>query len=537
MEALDARDPRRVGRYRVLGRLGEGGMGRVYFARNAGGRSVALKFIHPDMAAVPGFRERFRREVEVVRRIGGAGTVPVVDAGVDERHPWYAAEYVPGPSLQEAVDTFGPLPPEALWRFAADLARTLEHVHRHGLVHRDLKPSNVLLSAAGPRLIDFGVVHAALDTALTVSGARIGTPVYMSPEQAYGEPVTPASDVYSFGLTLAFAAGGEVPHRGTLSGQLPAEPALTMLVQHCLDADPARRPDAAQLVVQAAARDTTTDAWLPAPVVSLIARRSEELLNLEAERDGDADAHRGQAPPPTEPDPAAAHGPGPSFHDAPTQGPGDRGPGPAAPPPPRTAPPRPGATPPPPRSTPPPAGATPPPPGGTPPPPGAPRTPPGTRPGPDPYPRSTDWMHDGVLGRPLIGLAWLAPVTLASLLIALALPTFFGWVRLLVAVGLTGLACLLATPGSRADAGRWFRAAQAYWTVVALLTLQTWFAAGAYDDDLLEVRVRQKPSLFQELTGTALSSLELFLALGSLGTFYLLPTTVGRWMRARREGV
>src|SRR5881392_103427 len=144
MQALEAQDPRTVGAYRVLGRIGEGGMGRVYLARNAGGRSVALKFIHADMAAQPGFRERFRREADVVRRVGAPGTVPVVDTGLEERHPWYASEYVSGPSLQESVDRFGPLPAESLWRLAADLAQTLEHVHRDRLVHRDLKPSNVL---------------------------------------------------------------------------------------------------------------------------------------------------------------------------------------------------------------------------------------------------------------------------------------------------------------------------------------------------------------------------------------------------------
>ncbi|MEI7033818.1 serine/threonine-protein kinase [Streptomyces pratensis] len=527
MEALDARDPRRVGQYRVLGRLGEGGMGRVYLARNAGGRSVALKFIHPGMAALPGFRERFRREVEVVRRIGGAGTVPVVDAGVDDRHPWYAAEYVPGPSLQEAVDTFGPLPPEALWRCVAGLARTLEHVHRHGLVHRDLKPSNVLLSATGPRLIDFGVVHAALDTALTASGARIGTPVYMSPEQAYGEPVTSASDVYSFGLTVAFAGSGRVPLRGTPAAQLPAaDEALAMLVRHCLDPDPARRPDTAQLVVRADAYDTTTDAWLPGPLASLIARRSEELLNLEAGEEGGTDA--GPVPPRTEADPKG-HGFDAAFHDAPTRGPSGHGqapPPPDAPPPPRHAPPPPRETPPPPRKDPPPPWSSPPP-----------RAARGARPTAAGRPRSPDWPYEGLLGRPLIGLAWLAPATLTSLLIALALPTVFGWLRLLVAAALVGLVCWLAAPGSRRDVARWFRTAQVYWAVVALLTVQSWFAAGQYGTDLLYVRSKQAPSLFQEAAHALLGFLELFLALGSLGAFYLVPTVVGRWVRAGREGL
>ncbi|WP_236244789.1 serine/threonine-protein kinase [Streptomyces sp. CC210A] len=521
MEELDAQDPRRVGQYRVLGRLGEGGMGRVYLARNAGGRSVALKFIHTEMAALPGFRDRFRREVEVVRRIGGAGTVPVLDADVDDRHPWYAAEYVPGPSLQEAVDAFGPLPPGALWRLAAGLARTLEHVHRHGLVHRDLKPSNVLLSAAGPRLIDFGVVHAALDTALTVSGARIGTPVYMSPEQAYGESVTPASDIFSFGLTVAFAASGQVPHRGTLAGQLPAaDPALTMLVQHCLDPDPARRPDAGQLVVQASVHDTAGDAWLPSPVASLIARRSEELLNLEAGREGGPYTDRGDAPPRTEADPDAqgTRTAGWAFHDAPTHGPGGSGPAPPPPPPPRTPPP--GTAPPPPRPS------------------AAPRTPNGPRDGGStPVPRASDWIHKGLLGRPAVGAAWLAPVLLTSLLIALALPAFSSWLRVLVAVGLTGVMAWLSTPHSRRDAARWFHTAQAYWTVVALLCVHCFFAAGQYDDDISYTALQGRASLFQELVGATLGFLQLFLLLGSLGAVYVLPTAAGRWMRARQEGL
>ena len=283
MEALDAQDPRGVSGYRILGRLGEGGMGRVYLARNRGGRSVALKLIHSDMAAVPGFRDRFRREVDVVQRVAGTGTVPVVDAGVDDQHPWYASDYLPGPSVQEAVDQFGPLPEETLWRFAADLAETLEDVHSKSLVHRDLKPSNVLLSSSGPKLIDFGIVHAALDTGLTMSGARIGTPVYMSPEQAYGERVTTASDIYSFGLTLAFAATGRTRRRGSEAPELSGvDNRLALLILHCLDPEPERRPTAAELHVQARAFDTTTDTWLPAQVASAIARTSEQLLNLEA---------------------------------------------------------------------------------------------------------------------------------------------------------------------------------------------------------------------------------------------------------------
>ncbi|MFE7775791.1 serine/threonine-protein kinase [Streptomyces sp. NPDC057445] len=541
MEVLDARDPRAVGGYRILRRLGEGGMGRVYFARNAGGRSVALKFIHADMASVPGFRDRFRREVDVVRRVAGAGTVPVVDAGVDEQHPWYASEYVPGPSLQDAVDTFGPLPADALWRFAADLAETLEHVHRESLVHRDLKPSNVLLATAGPRLIDFGIVHVALDTVLTMSGARIGTPAYMSPEQAYGERITTASDIYSYGLTLAFAAGGQVPHRGTVAGQLPGvDPALAVMIQHCLDPDPDRRPDAAQLAVQARAQDTTNDTWLPAPVASLIARRSEELLNLEAQEaqeareareKREAGAHPGSW---TRPDPNAGR---PGFHDAPTQGPGPSGPGtPPPPPPPRTAP----GTPPP--GT--PQWGPPPRPSGSSGPSG-PSTPPGRpgRPGAATQPGRAvpgPWIHQGLVGRPAIGLAWLAPLALSSVLIVLTLPTAMAWIRLLVVTGLAALAFWLAVARNQEDRARWFRLSQFYWLTLGFFTVQGSYAVSRYDEDQLYESLRDgragTTSFFEGLVGGLLTILQPFLVLGALALIYVVPAVLGRWMRLSRDG-
>ncbi|MFD7610457.1 serine/threonine-protein kinase [Streptomyces sp. NPDC059828] len=515
MEALDGRDPRVVGGYRVLGRLGEGGMGRVYFARNAGGRSVALKLIHTDMAAVPGFRDRFRREVEAVRSAAGAGTVPVVDAGVDERHPWYASEYVPGPSLQHAVDLYGPLPADALWRFAADLAETLEHVHGKGLVHRDLKPSNVLLATARPRLIDFGIVHVALDTALTVSGARIGTPAYMSPEQAYGERVTAASDVYSYGLTLAFAASGQVPHRGTLVGQLPdVDRALLTLIQHCLDPDPDRRPTGAQLAVLTRAQDSTADTWLPAPVAFLIARTSEELLNLEARDDRDArSAHHG-TPPRTEADPKAERA---GFHDARTQGPPQGPPPPRTPPPsapPRTPPPHPGPTTP--------AGAQ----GGQ----GRWGT--GRKPEPGP------WIHEGILGRPLIGLAWLVPLGLSAFLATLTLPTFLTWVRLLGVSGLVGAAVWLTTEHGRQNRARWFAQNQAYWLTLGFLTVLGFFSASGFSEDVAAtayLKEGRTTTFIEKAAGALIGLLNVPVLLGMLALIYVVPSVIGRWMRQSKE--
>ncbi|MFD5424012.1 serine/threonine-protein kinase [Streptomyces sp. NPDC127084] len=546
MEALDAQDPRTVGGYRVLGRLGEGGMGRVYFARNTGGRSVALKLIHGDMASVPGFRDRFRREVEAVRSVSGTGTVPVVDAGVDERRPWYASEYVPGPSLQHAVNTYGPLPGDALWRFAADLAETLEHVHGKGLVHRDLKPSNVLLATARPRLIDFGIVHVAVDTALTVSGARIGTPAYMSPEQAYGEQVTAASDIYSYGLTLAFAASGQVPRRGTLAGQLPdVEAALLALIQSCLDPESGRRPTAAQLSVQARSQDPTADTWLPAPVASLIARTSEELLNLEARDDQEARAAH-HWPPRTEADPQAERF---GFHNAFTQGPYQTPPRPSTPPPPQP-------------STPPP---TPPP--STPPPylgqqgwqgqqpwgwPGRQSTQgwPSTQgargrqgqqvqqgwQGTGSKPVPGHWVHEGFLGRPLIGLACLGPLGFNTVLAVLTLPTFMTWVRLLATTGLLLMACWLTSQRSRHDRLRWFKLNQAYWLVLGVFTIQGLVSTAGFSDKLtLAAAMEGRGTSFLEgAAGALVDVLNLPVLIGALGLIYVVPSVIGRFIRAGR---
>jgi outer membrane protein assembly factor BamB len=260
MQPLDAGDPRAVGEFRLRARLGAGGMGRVYLGYSPAGRAVAVKVCHPEFAADPAFVARFAREVAAARAVNGLYTAQVIDAGPDDFPPWLATSYVPGPALQDAVAGHGPLPAPAVWRLAAGLAEALQAVHARGLVHRDLKPSNVLLATDGPRVIDFGIAHALDGTSLTTVGYVLGTPAYMSPEQASGQPATPASDVFAFGSVLCFAATADSPFGdgeppAVLYRIVHAQPALAAvhgklrdLVAGCLAKDPADRPTLAQVL-------------------------------------------------------------------------------------------------------------------------------------------------------------------------------------------------------------------------------------------------------------------------------------------------
>ncbi|WP_049578015.1 serine/threonine-protein kinase, partial [Streptomyces sp. SBT349] len=312
MQPLSHDDPAAVGPYRLLGRLGQGGMGRVYLGRSAGGRTVAVKVVHGQIAADGSFRARFAREVEAARRVGGDWTAPVLDADPDAPVPWVATGYVAGPDLHRAVTVHGPLPPPTALALGAGLGEALAAVHEHGLVHRDVKPSNVLLSLEGPRLIDFGIARASDSTAhLTATGVTVGSPGYMSPEQVTGGAMGPASDIFSFGAVLAFASGGEAPFGGTSPAHLlyqvvheeprldavPGE--LRELVTACLAKDPAERPsprDAARACGgEAGAAGLVAAGWLPRPVVEEVSRRAVDLLNLDME-----------APPPATPTPSYA---------------------------------------------------------------------------------------------------------------------------------------------------------------------------------------------------------------------------------------
>src|SRR5215471_11162895 len=257
---LQPADPRLIGPYQLLGRLGAGGMGRVFLGMSAVGRPVAVKIVHAELAADPEFRARFGSEVAAARKVSGLFTALVVDADVDAPVPWLATAYVAGPSLAEAVRTRGPLTAGSLLALAAGLAKSLTAIHAAGVVHGDLKPSNVLLAPDGPRVIDFGISQAAEATPLARAGLVVGTPSFMSPEQAAGKEVGPLSDVFSLGAVLAFAATGRKPFgtgppaavlervvRGPADLQdAPAE--VRPLIERCLAKDPGRRPAAAELL-------------------------------------------------------------------------------------------------------------------------------------------------------------------------------------------------------------------------------------------------------------------------------------------------
>ncbi|MER5768304.1 serine/threonine-protein kinase [Streptomyces sp. NPDC001985] len=280
MEALRPGDPERVGGYRLVGRLGSGGMGDVFLGRSAGGRPVAVKVVRAEYGADAGFRRSFAREVAAARRVGGFFTAQVVDSDPYAERPWLVSAYVPGPSLREAVDGHGALPAGAVRVLVAGLAEGLDAIHDRGLVHRDLKPGNVILAGDGPRVIDFGIARALEATSQTTTGVIRGTPAYMSPEQARGDrEVGPASDVFSLGSVLAFASGGAAPFgeghpAAVLYRIVHEEPDLSRvdgafrsLVASCLARNPADRPSMAEIVDTCGGGEPVSGEWLP-PAVS-----------------------------------------------------------------------------------------------------------------------------------------------------------------------------------------------------------------------------------------------------------------------------
>ncbi|MGW2291241.1 serine/threonine-protein kinase [Streptomyces phaeochromogenes] len=273
---MSTADPDAFGPFLVLGRLGAGGMGTVYLGRSPGGRRVAIKTIRADQAAAPGVRERFRREVDAARRMGGFWTAPVVQADPDAATPWVATAYLDAPDLDQHVQRQGPLPVAELLSLAAGLAEALAAIHKAGLIHRDLKPANVLITEDGPRVIDFGIARAdTADVTLTTLGGILGTPGYMSPEQANGEVTGPASDVFSLGALLYYAATGSGPFgHGTVPALLyrvvnddpnltPVPNALRPVLVACFDKEPEHRPSAMDVLTLLSRPLTAMDTGRP----------------------------------------------------------------------------------------------------------------------------------------------------------------------------------------------------------------------------------------------------------------------------------
>ncbi|SFO88029.1 Serine/threonine protein kinase [Actinomadura madurae] len=265
---LEHDEPRVLGPYRLLGRLGRGGMGTVYLGAEPDGRRVAVKVVNRELAGEPAFLARFRREVTAARRVHRFCTAPVIDAELDQDPPYIVTEYIDGPNLEKAVRDKGPLPGSDLEGLAVGVATALAAIHGAGIVHRDLKPANVLLSSTGPRVIDFGIARA-LDApnGPTRTGQFVGTPAYIAPEVLRGEPVEQASDVFSWGCVVAYAGTGRPPFHATTVAETfrriehdepdlaGLDPRLRDIVAAALGKDPRNRPTARQILTRLVGQD------------------------------------------------------------------------------------------------------------------------------------------------------------------------------------------------------------------------------------------------------------------------------------------
>jgi hypothetical protein len=317
MEPLRPEDPREVAGYVLRGWLGSGGMGTVYLSHTPGGQPVALKVVRREYAQDREFRRRFAREVEAARRVQGPYTAQVLDSDTDEAMPWLASAYVAGPSLAAAIGEHGPLPVRTVTQLMAGVAEALQSIHAARVIHRDLKPANVMLASDGPRVIDFGIAHAADSTTVTETGVRLGTPAYMAPEQVTGGRATPALDVFALGLLTHFAATSRHPF-GEGQGQallfriVSQEPELAAcprdlrpLIARCLAKEPGDRPSPAEIIDACrklggrTALQRGTDWWLPRPVAQQVARREDTVraapgAGREARPDPDPDLEQAQ---------------------------------------------------------------------------------------------------------------------------------------------------------------------------------------------------------------------------------------------------
>jgi len=299
---LDQSDPAEIAGYQLRARLGSGGMGNVYLSFTRGGRPVALKVVRKEFADDPEFRRRFRMEVAAAQRVQGIYTAPVVDADPDASVPWLATAYIAGPSLSYAVVEHGPLPEPSVYRLLAGVAEGLGAVHAAGLVHRDLKPANVLLAADGPRVIDFGIARAADATSLTGTGAILGTPAFMTPEQVAGRPVSSATDVFALAHLVVYAATGHAVfgdgHYATLVYRIAQEDpdlsgcpdSLREFAGRCLAKDPAERPDLGEIMLfvkdglTGQTMQLANGSWLPGPVAGTLAAYDTQAVPPPAPR-------------------------------------------------------------------------------------------------------------------------------------------------------------------------------------------------------------------------------------------------------------
>ncbi|MFC5214422.1 serine/threonine-protein kinase [Streptomyces coerulescens] len=352
MEKLGPGDPPQIGAYRLLARLGAGGMGDVYLARSDRGRTVAVKLVRRELATQEEFRARFRQEVQAARQVGGFWTAPVLDADTEADVPWVATGYVAGPSLQQVVGhDHGALPERSVRILAAGLAHALKDIHAAGIVHRDLKPSNVLVTIDGPRVIDFGIARALEtvdESGLTRTGALVGSPGFMAPEQVRGDRITPACDVFCLGSVLAYAATGKLPFGSIDSGAhalmfriAQEEPDLegmpegiAELVRDCLRKDPGVRPTLDRILERTGAEDTVSDGrsrdpWLPSALVAQLGRHAVRLLDAENPVSGTGSRPSPPGSAPAEPNPPGSGAPG--FGTPGSGTPGSGGPGSDAP--------------------------------------------------------------------------------------------------------------------------------------------------------------------------------------------------------------
>lgn len=346
MMRLRREDPRVVGSFKLHRRLGAGGMGVVYLGSDKKGQRVALKVIRPDLAEDQEFRSRFAREVSAARRIRGGCTARLVAADLEAERPWFATQYVPGPSLHDKVADQGALGAAEVARVGAALSEGLVAVHEAGVVHRDLKPSNILLSPKGPRIIDFGIAWATGASTLTHVGTAVGSPGFLAPEQVRGALVTPATDVFSLGATLAYASTADSPFGHGSSevmlyrvvheeAQLHGVPdALAPLVRACLAKDPEDRPSTLDLSLrlkEIAAREAHDlyDGRPPAPRSAEADRPTGRLADTYPEQQrvqrrpqgpGQGPGQRGATPPPRGSVPSRGPGPAGSSSTGPLRG-------------------------------------------------------------------------------------------------------------------------------------------------------------------------------------------------------------------------